>query len=226
MKKLVKSALLLGVLSQAAGCIFVTDDGGETATIDVAWTLEDGGCDGPVNTATINALLDGDSTPYKDIYDCADGGGVTSDLPLGSYTVWVDLTDGSGGQLMAQSESYETDLVTDGQLGTADFLINVTNGFFDVGWSFSGGATCATAVGEDGVSVLSTEVGNPSGAFDDIFDCEDGFGVTAPIPVGDYTVAVAVIDASGASLGSAPTEQKSIDHGNEFEVFDVVITLD
>jgi hypothetical protein len=225
MKKLVMSALMLGVLSQAAGCIFVTDDDGETAAMDVGWVLEDGSCGGPVNTATINALLDGDSTPYKDIYDCADGSGITQDLPLGHYTVWVDLTDGSGGQLMAQSESFETDLVTQDQLVVADFTINVTNGFFDVGWTFAGGDTCADAVGEDGISVLSTEVGNPSGAFDDLFDCEDGFGVTFPIPVGEYTISTAIINANGEALGDAPPVTEVIDHGNEFVTVDVVITL-
>jgi len=224
MNKLVKSALVLGVLSQAAGCIFVTSDD-ETAAIDVSWSLSGGGCDSVVDTATINALLDGDSTPYKDIYNCSDGGGLTQDLPLGHYTVWVDLTASSNNQLIAQSEAGDVNLSTDGQLATANFGINVTNGFFDVGWSFSGGDSCATATGQDGVSVLSTEVGNPSGAYDDIFTCTDGFGTTAEIPVGDYTVSVAVIDGNGAALGDAPEETVTIDHGNEYVPIDVVITL-
>jgi len=216
------SALALGAMSQAAGCIFVTDDDDDTGTIDVGWVLADGGC-GDADTATINALLDGDSTPYKDIYNCTDGSGLTQDLPLGSYLVWVDMTNGSGGALVAQSESVEIDIDTAGQLAIADFAINMSNGYFDVGWSFSGGDTCASFAGEDGVSVLSTEVGNPAGAYDDVFDCEDTFGVTAEIPVGDYTVSVAIINGNGAALGEAPDETVSIDHGNEFVQFDVVI---
>jgi hypothetical protein len=214
------SALVLGAMSQAAGCIFVVDDD-DTAAVDVTWSLADGSCS-DADTATINALLDGDSTPYLDIYDCADGGGITQDLPLGTYDVWVDMTSGS--TLVAQSESAEITLDSNGQLAEAIFAINVTNGYFDVGWTFSNGDTCSTIAGQDGVSVLSTEVGNPAGAFDDVFDCTDNFGTTAEIPVGDYTVSVAVIDGNGDALGDAPDETVSIDHGNEFVVFDVVIT--
>ena len=223
MKKLVMSALVLGALSQAAGCIFVTDDGDETGSIDVAWTLADGGC-ADADTATINALLTGDSTPYKDIYNCSDGSGLTQDLPLGTYTVWVDMTNGSGGSLVAQSEAVDITLGTDGQLATADFAINVTNGYVDAGWTFSNGESCANYVGENGISVLSTEVGNGANAYDDVFDCEDGFGTTAEIPAFlDYTVVVSIIDGNGAVLGDAPAETITIDHGNEFVVLDVVI---
>ena len=230
MKKLVMSALMLGGLSQAAGCIFVTSDDttSDTAAIDVGWSLADGGCE-LAGTATINAQLVGDSTPYRDIYDCVDGSGITQDLPLGTYDVWVDLTDDSD-FLVAQSESVQIVLDQAGDFPTADFAINMTNGYFDVGWTFAGGtASCADYVGEDGVSVLSTEVGNASNAFDDVFDCEenDGVtqaGVTAVIPVGVYTLSVAIIDGTGAALGSAPATQAEIDYGNEFEVVDVVIS--
>lgn len=128
MKKLVMSALVLGAASQAAGCIFVTDDGDEVAAIDVAWTLSGGGCDAEVNTATINAQLAGDSTPYKDIYDCTAGSGTIADLPLGTYTVWVDLTDTNGDTLYSQSEAVSITLNSDGQLAAADFAINVKIG--------------------------------------------------------------------------------------------------
>ena len=221
MKKLVMSALVLGVASQAAGCIFVTED--DTGQMDVAWTLADGSC-ADADTATINAQLVGDSTPYKDIYNCSDGGGLSQDLPLGTYTVWVDLTDGSGGALIAQSEAVDITLDHGGQLATADFAIDVTQGYIDAGWTFAGGNSCADYVGENGISVLSTEVGNGANAFDDTFDCEPGFGTTAEIPAfTDYTVVVSIIDGNGAVLSDAPAETVTIDHGNEFVPVDVVI---
>jgi len=216
------SALVLGAISQAAGCIFVTSDD-DTGQMDVAWTLADGSC-ADADTATINALLSGDSTPYKDIYNCSDGGGLSQDLPLGTYTVWVDLTDGSGGALIAQSEAVDITLDHGGQQASADFAINVTQGYIDAGWTFAGGNTCASYAGEDGISVLSTEVGNGSNAFDDTFDCEDGFGTTAELPAfTDYTVVVSIIDGNGAVLSDAPAETVTIDHGNEFVPLDVVI---
>lgn len=226
MKKLVMSALLLGALSQAAGCIFVSSDDtvDDTGAIDVAWSLADGGCE-LADTATINALLSGDSTPYRDIYDCVDGGGITQDLPLGEYEVWVDFTNGSGGDLVAQSTSDLVLLDSPGDLVVLDpFLVNMSNGYFDVGWTFSGGESCADYTGEDGISVLATEVGNPSNSFDDIFDCEDGYGVTGEYSIGDYTIATSIIDGQGAVIGEAPDVTESIFHGNEFVVIDVVIS--
>jgi hypothetical protein len=233
------SALVLGGLSQAAGCIIVSDDDPdvvETAAVQVTWDLVNGGdpagCPAGATTAAINALRAGDADPYVFLYDCADGTGATVDefgdydLPLDSYDVWVDLTDDSGAVLYAQSELATINLDQPGELATAIYTIDVANGFFDVAWtleSSSGSAlTCADVGGEDGVSVLSTISGTTE-AFDDLFDCENGGGTTFELPIADYTVAVSIIDdpdgpgpQAGVSLGDADIIQTSIDYGNQF----------
>ncbi len=241
MKNLVMSALVIGALSQAAGCIFVSDDtGGDdvvvdgTGSVDVTWSLQDTytddgivvGCAG-AGTATIYASDgSGDANdPYSDLYDCVDGGGTAMDLPLGSYTVWVEITDDAGVDLYAQSETATVNLTSDGQVATAVYTIENVNGFFDVAWTFSGGDTCASAATEDGISILAT-LGGTTAATDDLYDCEDGGATTPAVPIGSYVVEVYLINAANASLGGAAEIQTSIDYGNEYVELDPVITID
>ena len=235
MKKLVMSALLLGAL-QATGCIFVaSDDTGDdvpdgTGSIDVAWTLEDAGnpasCPAGATTGAINAHLEGRADPFVDLFNCSDLGGVATDLPLGNYTVWVDFTDDSGATLFAQSEAVNVTLDTDGEVITANFRVDVANGFFDVSWEISG-STCDPT---ESVSVLST-VGGTTEAYDDIYVCTDGEApnvvTTAPLPIADYVVSVSLLDSNDLSIGSADPIQESILFGNEFVDLGVVtIVLD
>lgn len=214
MKKLVMSALALGALSQAAGCIFVSDDDDPdpgNASVDATWTLTGGDC-GVADTVSINALRAGDTQPYRDLYDCVDGAGVATDLPPGSYEVWLDFTESNGDILWAQSAAVQLTLLG-GDVLEADFTVAMDNGYFDASWEFVGGGSCASVPGEDGVSVLST-ISGTTDAFDDIFNCEDGLApniaTTALLPSADYTVSVAIIDADGAALGSSPDIQDTV----------------
>jgi hypothetical protein len=232
MKKLVIPAILLGAL-QAAGCIFVSSDDTTTdgiATIDVSWTLEDDGapasCPAGATTAAINAHLSGRADPFVDLYNCDDLGGVADELPLGDYTVWVDFTDDSGAVLYAQSEAVNITLDTDGEVATANFRVDMYNGFFDISWEIAGGS-CAS-VTNDGVSVLSTLSGTTEG-IDDVFSCSDGeapaIATTGALLIGDYVIAVALLD-NDLAIGEAPEIQESIAFGNEFvDLGTVTITL-
>ncbi|MCA9677569.1 MAG: hypothetical protein KC464_21275 [Myxococcales bacterium] len=235
MKKLVISAIALAALSQAAGCIFVSDDTGDdvpagTGTVTASWTLYDDqattGCPAGGDTAAIYAQRAGDATPYVDLYDCVDGTGSAMDLPLGDYTVWVEIGDGSG--FVAQSQPAAISLATDGQVTTAFFEIDVYNGFFDVSWTINGGS-CST-IANNGVSVLSTASGTTSGV-DDVFDCADGenpaIATTGALPVADYVISVALLESGGnAAIGQADEIQESITFGNEFvDLGNVTINL-
>lgn len=225
MKKLVIPALLFGAMS-ATGCIFVSDDNGDdvivdgTATIDVEWLLEDDGaaaaCPAGATTAAIHAQAASDGEVFTDLYDCADGGGITTDLPLDTYTVWVELTDDSGAALYAQSEAADITLDLDGEVAVASFRIDVNNGFFDVSWEIAG-SSCASTDG--GVSVLSTLAGTTTGV-DDIFNCTDGeapnVATTGALPIGDYVIDVTLLDLQDQVIGEAPTEQATIEYGNQF----------
>jgi hypothetical protein len=236
MKKLVIPALLLGAL-QATGCIFVSDDDDTvdgTAGIDVSWTLEsDGapaGCPVGATTAAVNAQRDGSGDPFVDLFDCADGGGLADDLPLGTYRVWVDFTDSSGNVTYAQSEAADINLTVDGQIAQADFTVDVDNGFFDVQWEIAGGG-CASVACENGVGVLSTHTSTTMG-YDDKFNCEDGETgtvTTGALPIGDYVVVLSILDAQDASLGDSAEIQDSIDWGNQFKLLNdgpIAITPD
>jgi hypothetical protein len=221
------SALLI---APATGCIFVSDDDpgdddvpDETGTVEATWNLlDDGaaaGCPGP--DATIVVQPAGGGTPYEDIYDCADGVGTAADIPVGNYTVWVDIHDGA--TLLAQSEAVDVS-VDANDLIEAVFDIDVANGFFDISWTIAG-SSCQASDG--GVSVLST-IAQTTTAFDDVFDCEDGedpaIATTAALPIADYVIAVSLLDSNDLAIGDAPEIQESITYGNEF--FDLgVVTI-
>jgi len=230
MKKLVISALLLGAL-QATGCIFVSDDTGDdvppdgVASIDVTWALEDDGnpasCPAGATTAAVNAHLEGRADPFVDLFNCDDLVGYADELPLGDYTVWIDFTDDSGVDLYAQSEAYAITLDTDGEVATANFTVDVANGFFDVSWEIAG-TTCQT---DESVSVLSTLSGTTTGV-DDLYLCTDGEApnvvTTGALTIGDYVIAIALLNAAEESIGDADPIQESISFGNEFVDLGVV----
>lgn len=237
MKKLVISALLLGAL-QATGCIFVSDDTGDdvpggTATINASWVVldddvENAACPPGATTAALNSHLSGRTDPYVDLFDCEDLAGSATELPLGSYTVWIDFTDTSGSTLFAQSEAVSINLDSDGEVATAAFRVDGYNGFLDISWVIAG-SSCAGVADEDGVSVLSTLAGTTQGV-DDIFLCTDGespaIATTGALTIGSYVVAVALLNTNQQAIGEAPDITTRIDYGNEFvDLGEVTITL-
>ena len=211
MKKLVMSALLLGAL-QATGCIIQSDDSGDdvpdgTATINVAWSIEDEGQDAecPIGatTAAFNSHLAGRADPFVDLFDCADLAGVAEDLPAGDYDLWIDFTDDSGATLYGQSGIASVTLF-DEDVADASFRVENFTGYFDISWTISG-SNCVSSDG--GVSVLSTLAGTTLG-IDDIFLCEDGespaIATTGGLQMGDYVVAVALLNSEDQAIGDAP----------------------
>jgi len=227
MNKLVMSALLFGTLAQAAGCIFTSDDSSSsgTATVNVSWTLlndtDPANCPAGATTATIYAQR-GTDQPFTDTYNCSDLSGASADLPEGDYTMWVEITDTSGATLYAQSEDFQISL-TDGEVATADFQIDVANGFFDVSWVLDTNqqtpTTCAAVTAQNGVSVISTVAGNTNGV-DSIFNCADGESpnkvTTDAVGIGQVVVSEELIDSTGAQIGNAPAINTNIDYGNEY----------
>jgi hypothetical protein len=201
-------------------------------SIDVSWNLvSDGvpaGCPAGATTAAVNAQRSGMGAPYVDLFDCADGVGVATDLPLDTYTVWVDFTDDTGNVTYAESQRQEITLSTPGQVATAQFTVDVDHGFFDVQWQIAGGG-CASVPGENGVSVLATHTSTSMG-YDSAFDCETGergIVTTGALPLGDYVVVLSILDAQDASLGDSPPIQDSIDWGNQRKLLNdgpIVIT--
>jgi hypothetical protein len=206
------------------------------AQVDVSWTIVDNGapaaCPAGATDAVITSLRQGDTTPYVDIYDCTALAGTVSDLPPGSYQIWIDLTDSTGVDLYAESET-ATMVLEPGGGGGAQFDIDGYNGFFDVSWNLhnAGGSatTCAAVANQNGVSVLSTNA-STTDAIDDVYACEDGEG-TARVTVGafpldSYVLALTLLDGSDNPIGDADPINATLLFGNQYlDVGSVAITL-
>lgn len=219
MKQLVLGMFVAAIASQAAGCIFVSDDddddgGGEAAVIRANWDFvsvagSNTGCPPAVNTmAVITSEVDANDnviggTELTDLYDCVDGTGVTDPLPPARILVYLEARNEN--TTLGQSLSEYLD-ITDVNV-EQDFTLIADGGRFVFGWDLvgenSGNPLSCAQAGADGVSLLATVV-NGADATDDIFPCEDGFGVTAPVLAGNYTVSIDAIDGNDEALGSEP----------------------
>ena len=232
------TALLLGGLLHTTGCI-ITDNGDDDGTggglpdagvlitpdaavagssaMSVAWTL-DPGC--PEDTSAAEVISQNRATDevITDIFDCLDGGGTTAELPLGSYDVWVEITNSAGDALFAQSDAVLVDLDTDGAVENVTiptFLVN--DGFFGLTWTLvdtGGNALTCAEVFSGGVDIISTNA-STSEALVDVFNCEAGEGVTDPLPVSAYTIVVDVLDENDGALGTSEARDVDITFGNE-----------
>jgi len=191
--------------------------------INATWTLVNAGnsatCPAGATTAAINVQRVG-GTRYTDIFSCSDLMGHVEDLPVGSYHVWIELTNDAGNVLYAQSETADLE-ITSAQTVPASFTVDVANGFFRVSWQIvaaNGGHGCA-AVPNDGVGVLTTLAGTSQGQ-EDLFDCVDGEApnlvTTGARALGDHVIAMSLLDAAGASVGNAPPQTATITWGNQF----------
>ncbi len=225
MKKLVFVALMLGAISQAAGCIITSDDDDDSAAqFDVHWMLTAGASDAATDCAsagvdTIKVTSRGASVgDFVDLFDCVDDFNATALLPLDDYTVWIDALDASNG-VVAQSNSQLSMLDLDQELVRLDFDFPVDGGFFALTWTLvddgtDAEITCAEA-GSGGVEVISTPVGGGGTGLSDIWNCTDFEGITAKLPIDTYTVVVEVLETgTDLSLGTSVPRTESIDYGN------------
>jgi hypothetical protein len=216
MNKLAITALLVGGLFQATGCIITTDDGGdEAAFFDVAWAVSPGCPDG--GAAQVVALDVNTQQMFTNVYDCIDGAGVTNPVPLGDYQVWVEIRSNDLATLFAQSLAVNASVTLDGETAVVDVpSFPLDDGFFAFTWNLTdgGGAPLScTDAGSGGVRIGATLADTTSAEFN-IYDCEAGEGVTNPLPVGLHTVVVDVMDTNDASIQSSEAEEATIDFGN------------
>jgi hypothetical protein len=117
--KLSMTALALVVLSQAAGCIFVSDDEDEIdqGVFHSTWTLTQGGsavtC-GDVGAVSVSVLSTGsDNMGHDDLFDCVDMAGDTFPLALDDYTIAVDILDAAMASLAVQPAVLDASFLTD-----------------------------------------------------------------------------------------------------------------
>lgn len=232
MKNLVLASLIALTASQAAGCIITSGDDTEDAYISATWTLRSEAtnstatCPPGFDTAALyNQALDGgpcDSTGATtciDLFPCSAGQGTSAPLLPAEYTTWIEIANTNNTQQYAQSLSAVVDVTTSDKTFNTQILVD--GGYFQFAWDLRGASTnaalsCAQA-GVDGGRPAGIQLqafisgSNQSNA--DIFDCEDGSGITAGYVAGSYEVLIDAIDPN--PVGSAPTIDSSIQMPNK-----------
>ena len=221
MKRFVLASLIALTVSQAAGCIIESgddtgDDGGDFALVSATWSLRSeatnsaASCPPTFDTAALyNQPVDSAGNNVGpvvvDLFNCSDGAGTSAPLEPGLYLTWVEIANHDNTDVYAKSLSAFVDVTTADKTFNTQILVD--GGYFQVQWGLVDSATsapltCAEA-GADGVESIGSLVSNPSDANSDIFDCEDGFGITAGYVEGTYTVSVHALDAANLQLGDS-----------------------
>src|SRR5262245_22453758 len=215
MKNLVIGSLVAAALSQAAGCIFVTDSNND-ALLSTSWEIrnfvgnQSTACPVGFNTAAVisqpvDSLNRPIGAPFTDLFDCEARGGVVS-LPPGPFEISIEIQSGGGGAFYAESVPAIIDLTfNDDSYSTT--LYNDA-GYIDVGWNFVGDTTnraldCSNFL-SDGVKAISTNVTTPTSMFTDKYNCSDLGGITDPLPEATYDVDVQAFRGTTV-IGSATT---------------------
>ncbi len=216
MKKLVLGSLIALTASQAAGCII--ESGGDDAFITANWTFRNEAtgtttsCPPGFDTVALynqEVTTSGSNigSPIIDLFDCAAGSGTSAPLPATLFKSWIEVTDHTNNAVYAQSTEAYVDVTFSDKSFNAQILND--GGYFLLAWNLYGASsnadlTCAQAGAAGGISVIGTEVSNPTNSAEDQFDCEDGADYTAGYVAGTYTVSVAALDGSDQAIGTAP----------------------
>lgn len=207
---------MAGGLAQATGCL---SSDPPTALMRVNWELTS--LDGdpcPENGSVEVVSQHSGGAEFVDIYHCVAGEGVTAALPLGTYTVWVNVVTPED-TLWAESFATEVTLDLDREIVPVNFSILTDEGYLYATWSLvdevsNEELTCADAAA-DGVSIVSTLVDAGGTGTDHVFDCEDHEGMTAPLPIGEYTVVTSLLDSQEQVLNQSAPRSAKIQFGNE-----------
>ncbi|GAB4539357.1 MAG: hypothetical protein Tsb0020_53130 [Haliangiales bacterium] len=202
----------------------------------VEWTLVSGldevvldAC--PDGTLDARVIMDPDPDPESvgdeiyELYDCDDFGGVTLPIEPGVYDVVVQVgvfdSDGELVELHAQSDV--TTITSDYDTTTElSFLFSVDYADVALSWDvfLNGQLSTCDELAAAGVAVQSTPVGDMGTLFDTTIVCSEGAGVTDPMPLGEYTIAVQLVDIDDFGLPGHEAEtfpNVILDYGNEHE---------
>jgi hypothetical protein len=211
MSKLLVGSMVLAAAA-SAGCIIDNS----APNIGVTWQLRTNdqltGCPAGYDTARVVAYPTGttDTSRMKaDLFDCANGSGITAPLPVGAWDVHVDISDFSGRNVYAQSLPLYVDLTQ----GDADIVVDIHSdkGYLYGNWALtgqaSGGAlTCANA----GIPTVEFNATAAGALFPSQFQCEQSAGYSLPMPVGLFDVAVQAIASDNGAVGNShgfPSQQ-------------------
>lgn len=154
---------------------------------------------------------------YEQDFACGALGGTLAYVTAGTYDVSVRFTD-DGGTRYAESPAQPVTVVANNPV-TVDIDVFVDHGFYAVGWTLRavGGAAvpCSGVAGENGVVMTATS----ALLLDSVVDCEDGDGdraMTRPLPLGNYSLLLSIVDGADQVLGSSLTiNPGALDYGNQ-----------
>lgn len=215
----------------SAGCVVHMDGDGDEpgGNLQVTWNLVAGDDNAPAAcppgavTAAVVAEPIGDGDEFlgdgdeiSDLFNCVAGSGRTASLPSGRYLIWVDIYDRAQ-NLVAQSGAQDV-LLGAGEQRALEYEISIDRGSFGLTWSISDGvrATSCAAVNAGEVKVVSTLVGPGGTSYDDFFSCTDETAITPGLPLGEYRVAVTLVDGARVSLHEPLVLEAALDFGNAF----------
>jgi hypothetical protein len=212
MKNLVFVTMLAAGASLSTGCIISSDDGPSPCDDR---ELEGGACleivvDCPGGATGFTTS----GTGATENVSCATGF-VAILVNPGTYTIDVTPT-APGVEFLSDSR---TVTVNDFDVVSVGFVNWSPLGFMGLTWTIQGAqpsaANCSAIGGDGGVSTIATLAGTAS-AEEDLFDCEDGQGVTAGHELGDYVVAIALLNADELAVADAADQNVSLTVESEF----------
>lgn len=188
---------------------FVPDNGicvEETATVDVLWDPQPD-CPQDATTAQIVTV---DEQGYEAVYVywCDDFAGVAGPMPLGTYEVYVNLTDTDEIDLYAQSFASDVTLAVPGEVVERDFIFLADQAFFEASWQVTGG--CAAA------GIATVDLVRTGGEVLATAPCGDGLLETAALPLGDYQLTLQALAPDGQTVVDASSSQSGVlEFGNQ-----------
>ena len=234
----------LASLASVAGCTSngdSTDDGksdGGDGDAELIANVELSSAGGGALTVRegdgIRLRLTGNGVDYSGTFNPASGLYSPIDLfSAGTYTFWAEFINDYGGVVTVIDVTDSIALDLDG-VTSVDVNLAIGNGFFTYNWALEDQqqnaiSSCGDVVGEAGVSMLATLAGSTD-AFDDLFNCEDGFNNPSPVPsdplpIGNYVIVGSIINSAGQALGTSEPLNASLEQGNEYEDLLIGITL-
>jgi hypothetical protein len=224
MRKLGSVVLLV---AGASGCVIVEDDGyggggyyEEPALITAHWQFKDlatdqtTACPAGFDTVAVNSLpVDPAGRPSGqviiDLFDCADGVGLTDPLDPDVYQTWIGVTNTDGTKMYAESTTTTVDIIE--RDAAVDTEILNDGGYFSLAWDLVGATSNSKlACTELGATKIALSTATSVRAEADEFGCGDHFGVTGGFVKGDTSVTLTLTNGESNVAEPVILDNKTI----------------
>jgi len=230
MRRLVFVCLVALVATQAGGCIITSngdDDGGDLGFITADWdfhTVSGTRLSCPPGFATVRVEARGPEN-VDDLYDCADFTSGAADYLIGDYDITIVVTNDAETTVYADSRTFAVDITNADGSVAEDFIDD--GGRFVLDWDLRDAVTnapldCVGAGNPAAIEVRST-ISGTSSLDSDLFDCEDGFGITDPLIDENYVVSISANNSAGQALGPSTNINTTITAPNGYTDLGVVV---